>query len=133
MHLHLAAARGAAPAATGTKSPGDAPTWQHADERIVGNAKAILLRDLGAAITLADLAHAVGTNERSLTEAFRRQTGMAVFEFLRQERFRGACELLLHSAMLIGQIGTAMSGRGQAVGVRSCLLPPAPPAPRSAC
>lgn len=108
VHLRLAAARKDAPAATNTGSPSAAPNWQHADERIVGSAKTILLRDLSAAITLADLAHAVGTNERSLTEAFRRQTGMAVFEFLRQERFRGACELLLHSAMPIGQIGIAM-------------------------
>ena len=108
VHLRLAAARGDVRVVPATEPPGSAPTWLHADERIVAKAKAILLRDLGAAVTLAELAHAVGSNERSLTEAFRRHTGLAVFEFLRQQRFRGACELLLHSRMPIGQIATAM-------------------------
>lgn len=78
------------------------------DERIVSKAQAILLRDLATNMSLSDLARAVGSNERSLTEAFRRRTGLAVFEFLRQERFRGGCELLLHSHLQIGQIGAAM-------------------------
>ncbi len=68
----------------------------------------MLLRDLGATPTLVDLAHAVGTNERRLTDEFRRHTGMAVFEFLRQERYRTACELLLHSVMSVGSIATTV-------------------------
>jgi DNA-binding response OmpR family regulator len=114
VHLRLAAARGEVRPAPAAEPPRGAPPWQAADERMVARAKALLLQDLGAAVTLAELAHALGSNERSLTDAFRRHTGMAVFEFLRQERFRAACERLLHSRMPIGQIGEAMGFRSPA-------------------
>lgn len=77
-------------------------------ERMVRQAQAILLRDLRTLVTLADLARTVGTNERRLTEEFRRYTGMAVFEYLRQERYRAACELLLHSEMSVSMIAAAV-------------------------
>lgn len=93
------------PAAEGQPIAGASSNALAADERLVRKAQAHLLRDLRASPTLADLAHALGSNERSLTEAFRRHTGLAVYEYLRQERFRAACELLLHSATPLGQIG----------------------------
>lgn len=108
VHLRLAAARMEQQPVTVAQSDTEAPVWQHADECLVRKAQGLLLRDLATTIALADLAHAVGSNERSLTEAFRRHTGMSVFEFLRQERFRGACELLLHSRMPVNQISAVM-------------------------
>lgn len=116
VHLRIAAARAedrpappdAAPASPPAAPQRGAPIWQATDERIVRQAQALLLRQLGTDITLAELARAVGSNERGLTEAFRRHTGLAVFEYLRQERFRGACELLLHSRMPVGQVGAAV-------------------------
>ena len=82
--------------------------FQDAGERMVREAQAMLLRDLCATLNLVDLAHAVGTNERRLTDEFRRHTGMAVFEYLRQERYRAACEMLLHSELNVGSIATAV-------------------------
>ena len=95
----------AAQPADGPPIAGDSSNAMAADERLLRKAQAYLLRDLSASPMLGDLAHALGTNERSLTEAFRRYTGLAVYEYLRQERFRAACELLLHSVMPLGQIG----------------------------
>ncbi|MCV2368753.1 hypothetical protein LNV07_11710 [Paucibacter oligotrophus] len=53
-------------------------------------------RNLSHTPTLRELAHAVASNERSLSEVFHQNTGLSVFEFLRLERFRAACDLLLH-------------------------------------
>ena len=50
----------------------------------------------------------MGTNERRLTDEFRRHTGMAVFEYLRHERHRRACELLLHSGLSVSSIASAV-------------------------
>lgn len=105
-----AAAAGPLPGSAAT----DAQAWQGAHERLVRRAQAHLLGDLSASPTLADLAHALGSNERSLTEAFRRHTGLAVYEYLRQERFRAACELLLHSALSLGQISERVGFKTQA-------------------
>ena len=41
--------------------------YQDAGKRMVREAQAMLLRDLGATLNLADLAHTAGTNERRLT------------------------------------------------------------------
>lgn len=83
-------------------------------ERMVRQAQLKILGDLAATPGLAELARSVGTNERRLTEEFRRHTGMAVFEYLRQERFRAACGLLLHSEKHVSQIASAMGFRSVA-------------------
>jgi DNA-binding response OmpR family regulator len=87
---------------------------QSAAERMVRQAQALLLKDLSATPTLVELAHAVGTNERRLTEEFRRYTGKPVFEYLREERHRLASEQLLHSHAPIGQIAQACGYQGMA-------------------
>lgn len=71
---------------------------------LVDKAKAILLETLDQPPTLAALAARVGTNERRLSEEFRRHTGLPVFGFLREERHRRACELLLATSTAIGLI-----------------------------
>lgn len=71
---------------------------------LVDKAKAILLEHLAEPPTLAALAAQLGTNERRLSEEFRRQTGLPVFGFLREERHRRACELLLATDTAIGLI-----------------------------
>ena len=108
VHLRLRAERPVPQAPAASEPAGGGAGWQRSDERIASQAQALLLRKLGDTVSLAELAHAVGSNERSLTEAFRRHTGMTVFEFLRQERFRGACELLLHSRVQVAQIANTM-------------------------
>ncbi|WP_395009748.1 helix-turn-helix domain-containing protein, partial [Undibacterium sp.] len=77
-------------------------------ERMVRKAQKLLLEDLSSALTLVELARFVGTNERRLTEEFRRYTGLPVFQYLRQERFRRACELLLHSDMQVSIIADTL-------------------------
>jgi DNA-binding response OmpR family regulator len=94
--------------------PANAPNPYSAAERMVRQAQALLLKDLSATPTLMALAHAVGTNERRLTEEFRRYTGKPVFEYLREERHRLACEQLLHSHSPVGHIAQACGYQGVA-------------------
>lgn len=74
-------------------------------KRFVAKAQAVLLGRLHENLNLNDIAHEVGTNERRLTEAFRRQLGMSVFEFVRAERNKEACRLLLTSDLSVSTIG----------------------------
>ena len=76
-------------------------------DSFVAKAQSILLRSLHENLSLSDLAHQVGTNERRLTEEFRRQTGKAVFEYVRTERHRRACDLLLNTTQSVGLIAEA--------------------------
>ncbi len=78
--------------------------WISTGELLVRKAQAHILADLAQSPSLTELAHAIGTNERRLTHEFRRYTGFAVFEYMREERHRRACELLLHSQTPINLI-----------------------------
>lgn len=64
----------------------------------------LLLQNLGAPPSLAELARQVGTNEKRLTELFRVATGLPVFTWLREERVQLACRLLAESEMDIQQV-----------------------------
>ena len=74
-------------------------------QRLVQQTQARLTERMAQTINLTALAHEVGTNERRLTTEFRQHTGMAVFEYLRVQRLRRACELLLHTELAVGSIG----------------------------
>jgi len=71
---------------------------------LVDKVKVILLEEMAEPPTLAALAARLGTNERRLSEDFRRHTGLPVFGYLREERHRRACELLLATDTAIGLI-----------------------------
>lgn len=86
-------------AATPTSAPGET-----AGQRLVKKAQAIIIKTLSQPTNLTDLARAVGTNERRLTEEFRHYTGQAVFEYQRKLRHQTACNLLLHSDLAISMI-----------------------------
>lgn len=75
-----------------------------AGQRLVRKAQALIVEGLSKPINLTDLARTVGTNERRLTEEFRRYTGLAVFEYQRKLRHQTACNLLLHSDTAVGII-----------------------------
>lgn len=64
------------------------------DTLLFESASAYLLRHLGTTLELSDLAAMVGTYPKRLNEAFRQCAGMTVFEFLREERMKKACQLL---------------------------------------
>ncbi len=55
-------------------------------------------------LSLTELAHRIGTNERKLTEIFRHTVGMTVFDFATQRRLEVARQLLRESDLQIRQI-----------------------------
>lgn len=93
--------------------PPTAPNPESRDDRLLRKTMEILRADLSAPPSLVDLARRVGSNERSLTELFRRHLGMPVFAWLREERHKRACDLLLSTDWEIGEIA-ARVGHGNA-------------------
>ena len=74
------------------------------EDKLLHKAMDILRTELVEPPSLVDLARRVGSNERSLTEIFRRRLGLPVFAWLREERHKRACELLLDTDWDIGWI-----------------------------
>ncbi|NML18681.1 response regulator transcription factor [Azohydromonas caseinilytica] len=81
---------------------GSGPRWE---ERLVGQTQSILIREMANPPSLAELAQRVGTTQRHLSHEFRRQVGVAVYAWLREERHREACFRLLHTSQQLNQIG----------------------------
>jgi len=82
----------------GLSRPGDAPAW-------LSRAVSLLQADLAVTPKLTALAHSVGTNPRSLNEAFRKHLGNTVFGFLREVRLKESQRLLTETNLPIQQIG----------------------------
>lgn len=106
VHLRLHQAGVSRPVAQTPPPPpaveGQPQQWE---ERLVNQAQAILLREMGNPPSLAELAQRIGTTQRHLSHEFRRQVGVAVFAWLREERHREACSRLLHTSQQLNQIG----------------------------
>ena len=75
--------------------PPNAPEPDSRDDRQLHKAMAMLRAEMAEPPSLVELARRVGSNERSLTELFRRRLGLPVFAWLREERHKRACEVLL--------------------------------------
>lgn len=71
------------------------PKLESQDDRLLHKSMEILRADLAEPPSLVELARRVGSNERSLTDLFRRRLGLPVFAWLREERHKRACDLLL--------------------------------------
>ena len=71
----------------------------------------LLEQHLATPPTLAGMAHGLGTNERKLTQAFRRKAGMSVFEYLAELRLETARRLLESSKLQIQLIGDRVGYR----------------------
>lgn len=82
-------------------------------EQRLAQAMELLRASLAEPPSLVELARRVGSNERSLTELFQRQVGMTVFAWLREERYRQACHLLLSTDWDIGVVAATV-GYGNA-------------------
>jgi len=93
--------------------PPAAPKLESRNDRLLQKAMEILRADLAEPPSLVVLARRVGSNERSLTELFRRRLGLPVFAWLREERHKRACDLLLSTDWDIGEIA-AIVGYGNA-------------------
>lgn len=85
-------------------APPDCPDQASRDDRLLLKTMAILRQELASPPGLVALARRVGSNERSLTELFRRHLGLPVFAWLREERHKRACDLLLAEGPDIGEI-----------------------------
>ena len=77
--------------------------------RISRAVKRLIIDNLAALPSLAEIARSVGTYREKLSQVFREQTGMTVFAFIREERIRRGVQLLRESeidvqdiALLIG-------------------------------
>jgi DNA-binding response OmpR family regulator len=77
-------------------------------DRLVAAAQDLLRQRIGEPPILVELARRIGSNERTLTERFRRQLGVPVFAWLREERFRRACDLLATTGQGVAEIATAV-------------------------
>ncbi|OZI51975.1 response regulator [Bordetella genomosp. 5] len=75
-----------------------------AEQVIVNAAKSYLAQCLAAPPTLAELARKVGTYEKKLSLAFRRQLGKTVFEHLRDARLDRAQQLLSDTRLSVTDI-----------------------------
>jgi DNA-binding response OmpR family regulator len=74
-------------------------------DEVIAKAASNLIQDhLEALPTVSEIAHRVGTHEKRLGQIFRRQFGMTVYAFIREERIRVACKLLAETAMTVRKI-----------------------------
>ncbi|WP_066337290.1 response regulator [Azohydromonas lata] len=105
VHLRLHQAGAPQPVLPPPPAPSVEGSPQPWEERLVTQAQSVLLREMGNPPSLAELAQRVGTTQRHLSHEFRRQVGVAVFAWLREERHREACFRLLHTSQQLNQIG----------------------------
>ncbi len=86
----------------------------HRTARLVAETKARLVSDLATPPSLERIARQLATNEKRLAELFRAQTGQTPFEYLRAERQRRACALLIETDLSIGEIALRVGFTSQA-------------------
>ncbi|MBO9356971.1 helix-turn-helix domain-containing protein [Bordetella petrii] len=79
-----------------------------AEQVLVNAAASYLSRCLASPPSLQELARKVGTYEKKLSRAFRRQLGRTVFEYLREERVRVARQLLHETDLTVTDIAAEL-------------------------
>jgi YesN/AraC family two-component response regulator len=84
---------------------------QDLDETLFARAIGLLEKNLREPPGMVELAHRVGTNERKLTQIFRRKVGMTVFDFLVELRLETARRLLEGSGLQIQLIADRVGYR----------------------
>lgn len=84
------------------------------DDQLFAQALSVLDRRMAEPPGLIELAHELGTNERKLTEIFRRRVGMTVFDYFTEWRLETARHLLEGSSMRVqviaGRVGYRNAG-----------------------
>jgi len=73
-------------------------------DKIIPQALQYLKDNLAEPPRVIALAHLLGTNERKLTDIFREQLGMTVYEYQAQLRIEQACQLLADSNLPVKQV-----------------------------
>ncbi len=105
VHLRARPSADAAPPDPSTGPDGqDGGLSSPLDSILFQSARIKLLQQLDQTPDLVDLASALNTNTRRLNEAFRKCVGVTVFEYLREERMKKACELLTASTLNVQDI-----------------------------
>ncbi|ELX11799.1 two component transcriptional regulator, AraC family [Janthinobacterium sp. HH01] len=84
------------------------------DEVFVAAAMRLIVDNLTVPLTLAEIAHAVGTHEKRLSQAFRRHADMTVFAYLAQQRMLRGRQLLAETDMSVQQIAEQTGFRSAA-------------------
>jgi DNA-binding response OmpR family regulator len=113
IHLELAGLRRAGPPPSALTPPG--PPAPHDPDEVVALAAMRLIEDnLGAALTLAGIARALGTHEKRLSQAFRRHVGSTVFTYLGEARIRRGRQLLADTDLSVQQIAEQTGFRSAA-------------------
>jgi DNA-binding response OmpR family regulator len=100
IHLNLSRQHGAAAVA----EVAAAESVERADQVMVRAAKRYILEHLEALPGLAEIARNVGTYREKLSPIFRAQTGISVFEFIRQHRIARAEKLLAETQMEVQDV-----------------------------
>ena len=103
VHLNLAR-RNNPPAAAPEPAAGAAALPSDPDAVLVAAAKRLIDDNLADVPGLAEIARSVGTYREKLTQAFRAQTGMTVFAYIREQRLRRGQQLLSESDMDVQDI-----------------------------
>jgi DNA-binding response OmpR family regulator len=110
IHLELAGLRRAGPPPSALTPP-----VPHDPDEVVALAAMRLIEDnLGAALTLAGIARALGTHEKRLSQAFRRHVGSTVFTYLGEARIRRGRQLLADTDLSVQQIAEQTGFRSAA-------------------
>ncbi|MQA38466.1 response regulator transcription factor [Rugamonas aquatica] len=114
IHLELARTLRAAVAVAAHAAAAVAPPPHDPDEVFVAAAMRLIGDNLTVPLTLAEIAHAVGTHEKRLSQAFRRYAGMTVFVYLAQQRMLRGRQLLAETDMSVQQIAEQTGFRSAA-------------------
>lgn len=88
------------------QTPDEPPDYKKMSraELRVHKAQVLYLQDMSITLTLTDIARKIGTHARQLAEDFRQVTGQSAQNWLREQRMKQACELLLTTDLEIGRI-----------------------------
>ena len=81
--------------------------------RVAHEAIQHMLANLGAPLSVADLAGVCGIGVTSFSNSFRRATGSTPHRYLRKARIDRACELLRTTGLSVREIADAVGFRGQ--------------------
>ncbi|KQQ32735.1 AraC family transcriptional regulator [Duganella sp. Leaf126] len=86
----------------------------HPDAVMTDAAMRLIDDNLGAPLTLAGIARALGTYEKRLSQAFRQQAGITVFVYLAEARMMRGRQLLVDTDMSVQQIAEQIGFRSAA-------------------
>lgn len=114
IHIHAKRCMDKLEAAAGKRTLDRIGVSADPEEVLFGRAVELLEQRLHNPPALIELAHTVGTNERKLTQIFRRKAGVTVFDFLTELRLDMARRLLEGSSLQIqivsDRVGYSNSG-----------------------